>query len=139
MQDPGECHLSHCLATTGSHLIIMFQSLQQLWGEHRRLQEFLLRHTTILRNAVQIAVCQRSLCQRRESNEACDLSLICEKIASASCKAAIKGNHKMTFDEAKALFEELMTLENPYNCPHGRPTLISMTKYEVEKRFKRIL
>ncbi len=74
-----------------------------------------------------------------ELNKPCDLSLICEKIASASCKAAIKGNHKMTFDEAKALFEELMTLENPYNCPHGRPTLISMTKYEVEKRFKRIL
>ncbi len=72
-------------------------------------------------------------------NKPCDLSLICEKIASASCKAAIKGNHKMTIDEAKALFEELMTLENPYNCPHGRPTLISMTKYEVEKRFKRIL
>ncbi len=74
-----------------------------------------------------------------ELNKPCDLSLICEKIASASCKAAIKGNHQMTFDEAKALFEELMTLDNPYNCPHGRPTLISMTKYEVEKRFKRVL
>lgn len=62
-----------------------------------------------------------------------------EKIASMSCKAAVKGNHPMTKQEAQALIEELLTLENPYHCPHGRPTIISMTKYELEKKFKRIL
>lgn len=62
-----------------------------------------------------------------------------EKIASMSCKAAVKGNHHMTRMEAEALIAELLKLENPYHCPHGRPTIISMTKYELEKKFKRIL
>lgn len=62
-----------------------------------------------------------------------------DKVASMSCKAAVKGNHQMSAMEAKALIDELMTLENPYNCPHGRPTIISMTKYELEKKFKRIV
>lgn len=65
--------------------------------------------------------------------------VINEKIASMSCKAAVKGNHKMTAMEAESLIAELLTLENPYNCPHGRPTIISMTKYEMEKKFKRIV
>lgn len=64
---------------------------------------------------------------------------ICEKIASMSCKAAVKGNHRMSAAEANALIEELLGLENPYNCPHGRPTIVSMTKYELEKKFKRIV
>lgn len=67
------------------------------------------------------------------------VEMINEKIASMSCKAAVKGNHKMSFKEAQALIDELMSLENPYNCPHGRPTIISMTKYELEKKFKRIV
>ncbi len=62
-----------------------------------------------------------------------------EKIASMSCKAAVKGNHHMTRQEAEKLILELLKLENPYHCPHGRPTIISMTKYELEKKFKRIL
>ncbi len=62
-----------------------------------------------------------------------------EKIASMSCKAAVKGNHKMTAQEADALIAELLTLENPYNCPHGRPTIVAMTKQELEKKFKRIV
>lgn len=62
-----------------------------------------------------------------------------EKIASMSCKAAVKGNHRMSFSEAEALIGELLTLENPYNCPHGRPTIISMTRQELEKKFKRIV
>lgn len=62
-----------------------------------------------------------------------------DKMASMSCRAAVKGNHPMTAVEAKALIDELLTLENPYNCPHGRPTIISMTKYELEKKFKRIV
>ncbi len=65
--------------------------------------------------------------------------LITEKVASMSCKAAVKGNNKLSFEEADALIEQLLNLENPYNCPHGRPTIISMSKYEIEKKFKRIL
>ncbi len=64
---------------------------------------------------------------------------ILEKIASMSCKAAVKGNNRLSVAEADALIAELLTLENPYNCPHGRPTIISMTKYELEKKFKRIV
>lgn len=76
-----------------------------------------------------------NLCDDRKS----DLEIITEKIASMSCKAAVKGNNKLSFDEAKQLIGELMKAENPYNCPHGRPTLIVMSKYEIEKKFKRIV
>ncbi|MCD8121554.1 MAG: DNA mismatch repair endonuclease MutL [Clostridiales bacterium] len=65
--------------------------------------------------------------------------MIREKIASMSCKAAVKGNHRMSFAEADKLIDLLLDLENPYACPHGRPTIISMSKYEIEKKFKRIL
>ena len=64
---------------------------------------------------------------------------IMEKVASMSCKAAIKGNQHISRTEAERLIDELLELENPYNCPHGRPTIISMTKYEIEKKFKRIV
>ena len=62
-----------------------------------------------------------------------------ETLASMSCKAAIKGNQWISETEAKHLFTELLSLENPFHCPHGRPTMISMTKQEMEKKFKRIL
>ena len=65
--------------------------------------------------------------------------LILEKVASMSCKAAVKGNDALSVSEMDALMDELFTLDNPYNCPHGRPTIISMTKYEIEKKFKRIV
>ncbi len=65
--------------------------------------------------------------------------MVYEKVASMSCKAAVKGNHHMTFQEADALIDQLLELENPYACPHGRPTIISMSKYELEKKFKRIV
>lgn len=65
--------------------------------------------------------------------------IILHKVASMSCKAAVKGNSAMTFTEAEALIEELLTLENPYHCPHGRPVIVSMSRYEVEKKFKRIV
>ena len=65
--------------------------------------------------------------------------IITEKIASMSCKAAVKGNSKLSTAEANALIDQLLSLENPYNCPHGRPTIISMSKYELEKKFKRII
>ena len=67
------------------------------------------------------------------------LELICERVASMSCKAAVKGNHAMSISEADRLIDRLLTLENPYACPHGRPTIISMSKYELEKKFKRIV
>ncbi|MBP5281375.1 MAG: DNA mismatch repair endonuclease MutL [Lachnospiraceae bacterium] len=62
-----------------------------------------------------------------------------EKIASMSCKAAVKGNHRLSYEEADQLIDELLTLDNPYNCPHGRPTIITISKYEMEKKFKRIV
>ena len=64
---------------------------------------------------------------------------ITDKIASMSCKATVKGNSTLSTNEANALIEQLLSLENPYNCPHGRPTIISMSKYELEKKFKRIV
>ena len=65
--------------------------------------------------------------------------LITEKVASMSCKAAVKGNDKLSLEEINELIDELLSLDNPYNCPHGRPTIISMSKYEIEKKFKRIV
>ena len=65
--------------------------------------------------------------------------IITEKVASMSCKAAVKGNDKLTLTEINKLIDELLSLDNPYNCPHGRPTIISMSKYEIEKKFKRIV
>lgn len=67
------------------------------------------------------------------------LDIIAGRIATAACKAAVKGNNTLSFEEADQLIDELLGLENPYNCPHGRPTIISMTKYELEKKFKRIV
>ena len=64
--------------------------------------------------------------------------LIDEKVASLSCKAAVKGNDKLSYSEAQALIQELLKLEDPFTCPHGRPTIIKMSKYELEKKFKRI-
>ncbi len=61
------------------------------------------------------------------------------KIASMACKASVKGNTSMTREELEALLDELLTLDNPYNCPHGRPTIISMSKYEIDKKFKRVV
>ena len=62
-----------------------------------------------------------------------------EKLASMACKSAVKGNSRLSVSEANALIQELLTLENPYNCPHGRPTIISMSRYDLEKKFKRIV
>ncbi len=64
---------------------------------------------------------------------------IYDRVATMSCKAAVKGNHRLSPGEADHLIDELLTLDNPYACPHGRPTIISMSKYELEKKFKRIV
>ena len=65
--------------------------------------------------------------------------LLLERVASMSCKAAVKGNHRLDIRQAEELIREMMTLDNPYHCPHGRPTMISMSKRELEKKFKRIV
>ena len=62
-----------------------------------------------------------------------------DRVATMSCKAAVKGNNRLSINEVEELMAELMTLDNPYNCPHGRPTLIIMTKYDIERKFKRIV
>ena len=74
-----------------------------------------------------------------EVNRNLSPDLIDEKVASMSCKAAVKGNMKLTASEVDALIGELLTLENPYHCPHGRPTIIAMSRRELEKKFKRIV
>ena len=66
-------------------------------------------------------------------------SIIYEKVASMSCKAAVKGGNPLSAAEANELIDQLLKLENPYACPHGRPTIISMSRYELEKKFKRIV
>lgn len=65
--------------------------------------------------------------------------IVRNKIASMACKAAVKGNMRLSHVEAEALIDELLTLDNPYNCPHGRPTIISLSQSEIEKKFKRII
>ena len=65
--------------------------------------------------------------------------VILQKLASMACKSAVKGNNSMDRKEMETLIDELLTLENPYHCPHGRPTIITMSKYEIEKKFKRIV
>lgn len=65
--------------------------------------------------------------------------IVMEKIASMSCKAAVKGNHAFSTEEADSLIDQLLKLDNPYHCPHGRPTVIAMTKAELERKFKRIV
>lgn len=65
--------------------------------------------------------------------------VILHKLASMACKSAVKGNSSMKTQEMEALIDELLTLDNPYHCPHGRPTVISMSKYEIEKKFKRVV
>ena len=72
-------------------------------------------------------------------NDRSPAALIDEKIASMSCKAAVKGNMKLSLPEIDTLITDLLSLENPYHCPHGRPTIISMSKRELEKKFKRIV
>jgi len=61
-----------------------------------------------------------------------------DTVAMMSCKAAVKGNDRLSYMEAKNLIDELLKLENPFTCPHGRPTVIELKKYEIEKMFKRI-
>lgn len=74
-----------------------------------------------------------------QENSTLDTEVIASKIATMACKMSIKGNQKVSFMEVEHLLDELMELENPYQCPHGRPTIIKMSKYEIDKKFKRIV
>ena len=74
-----------------------------------------------------------------EDSGAAGPEAVYDRIASMSCKAAVKGNSRLSEQEADRLIDELLGLENPYACPHGRPTIISISKYEMEKKFKRIV
>lgn len=79
------------------------------------------------------------LAEEENGSNALKAGSILERVASLSCKAAVKANHSFSYEEAKALISELLTLENPYHCPHGRPVIISMSQYELERKFKRVL
>ena len=74
-----------------------------------------------------------------DHGESLTVESIDDKIASMSCKAAVKGNMRLSLPEVHALIDELLQLDNPYNCPHGRPTIIAMSKYDIEKKFKRVV
>lgn len=74
-----------------------------------------------------------------ENNKNSTITAFIAKLSTMACKAAIKGNTEISFKEADVLIDQLLKLENPYTCPHGRPTLISMTEAELEKKFKRIV
>ena len=76
-------------------------------------------------------------CQSYKASDSFDI--IVERVASMSCKAAVKGNNKLSLPEIKTLINDLLELDNPYHCPHGRPTMISFSEYELAKKFKRIL
>ena len=76
--------------------------------------------------------------QIEEGSHRLNLEMITDRLAIMACKAAVKGNQSMSVQEMDSLMDQLLQLDNPYQCPHGRPTIISMTKYELEKKFKRI-
>ena len=74
------------------------------------------------------------------TNERASLKDVEERfVATVACKAAVKANMDLVPQEVEYLIQNLLTLKNPYTCPHGRPTIVSMTKYELEKKFKRIV
>ena len=105
----------------GSHSIALRQIPLELYGNsEKRFFENILDE--LLENG----------CKGKEE-------VVQEKIASMACKSAVKGNQSLNATEMSALLEQLFELENPYHCPHGRPTMISMTKTELEKKFKRIV
>ncbi len=76
-------------------------------------------------------------CNSYKASDSYDM--IVERVASMSCKAAVKGNNKLSMLEIKTLIDDLLKLDNPYHCPHGRPTMISFSEYELDKKFKRIV
>ena len=74
-----------------------------------------------------------------EDNARVKPELVLDHCATMACKAAVKGNHAMSYAEAKELIGQMLQMDQPYHCPHGRPTTIAMSQYEFEKKFKRII
>ena len=109
------------------------------------IEEFGTGSVAIRSMPVDLYGCEELEFFREVLDELCDNPMkdqpdvILNKLASMACKAAVKGNNMMSVQEVSALLDEMLTLDNPYNCPHGRPTIISMSKYEIEKKFKRIV
>lgn len=109
------------------------------------IEEFGTGSVAIRSMPVDLYGCEEMEFFREVLDELCENPLkdqpdvILNKLASMACKAAVKGNNSLTFEEVSALLDEMLTLDNPYHCPHGRPTIISMSKYEIEKKFKRIV
>ena len=109
------------------------------------IEEFGTGSVAIRSMPVDLYGCEETEFFREVLDELCENPMkdqpdvILNKLASMACKAAVKGNNGLTFEEVSALLDEMLTLDNPYHCPHGRPTIISMSKYEIEKKFKRIV
>lgn len=109
------------------------------------IEEFGIGSVAIRSMPVDLYGCEEMEFFREVLDELCENPMkdqpdvILNKLASMACKAAVKGNNSLTFEEVSALLDEMLTLDNPYHCPHGRPTIISMSKYEIEKKFKRIV
>lgn len=110
-------------------------AIEEFGGQEYKLTEVPAELVTVDGRELLEEILQMLLAEREYRNP----ELLLEKVASLSCKAAVKGNHRMSETEAKALIQDMLSLENPYHCPHGRPTTIAMSKYEIERKFKRIV
>lgn len=109
------------------------------------IEEFGTGSVAIRSMPVDLYGCEETEFFREVLDELCENPMkdqpdvILNKLASMACKAAVKGNNSLTLEEVSALLDEMLTLDNPYHCPHGRPTIISMSRYEIEKKFERIV
>lgn len=133
------------ISLTGQEESVLREHLEVFQGmgfevEHFGDNEYALRSVpTELYGCSEKKVFLEVLDQLAEGVSRGGFQVIEERLASTACRAAVKGNNALSREEAHALLEELMVLENPYFCPHGRPTIISMSKGELERKFKRIV
>ena len=124
---------------TGVLLENMIPEGEKLTLGKKYTEELKVRNTGTINEYVRVSIYKYWLDPKGVKMRDLSPDLIDEKVASMSCKAAVKGNMKLTASEVDALIGELLTLENPYHCPHGRPTIIAMSRRELEKKFKRIV
>lgn len=133
------------VSLTGQEEIVLKNCMEQFQNLGFEIEEFGGNEYTLRSVPVDLYGCDERelflevLDELSESTGGSNPRVIEEKIASMSCKAAVKGNNRLSYEEANELIDELLTLDNPYNCPHGRPTIITISKYEMEKKFKRIV
>lgn len=126
---------AECLEKNRALLFRLGFAIEEFGGQEYKLTEVPAELVTVDGRELLEEILQMLLAEREYRNP----DLLLEKVASLSCKAAVKGNHRMSETEAKALIQDMLSLENPYHCPHGRPTTIAMSKYEIERKFKRIV